>query len=316
MLAYTSKIQETAKRLLTDKKVEAVIGFGKGTVPMMCQPVLVTEAQHVDRLYWDSFCGMNLANYLPKRRGRIAVVAKGCDARNIVVHTLENQIKRDQLFIMGVPCKGMVDRRRVTRALGNREPLEVTEDVTTITARGADFEESFVKVDVLQANCATCIHRNPVVYDEMMGDSVPEQEGIDRYEDVREVEALDTARRWQYFQDSVAQCIRCYACRDACPLCYCPTCFVDESNPQWVGKSVDPTDTLTFHLLRAFHCAGRCTDCGACERSCPMEIKVRQFTKKLEKDVVELFGQEAGMEPDARPPLDLYRPEDPDDFVQ
>ena len=88
-----------------------------------------------------------------------------------------------------------------------------------------------------------------------------------------------------HFEELIAPCIRCYACRNACPLCYCPTCFVDESRPQWVGKSHDRTDTRTFHFLRAYHCAGRCTDCGACERACPVGIKVRQFTKKLEKDV-------------------------------
>jgi len=91
---------------------------------------------------------------------------------------------------------------------------------------------------------------------------------------------------------------------------------VDESRPQWLGKSIDPTDTLTFHLLRAFHCAGRCTDCGACERACPMDIKVRQFTKKLEKDVLELYDYEAGMTEETRPPLDVYQPDDPGDFIE
>jgi formate dehydrogenase subunit beta len=316
MLKYTSKVRETARRLLTENRVDAVVGFRKGTVPMMCQPVLITTPGDVDTLYWDSFCGVNLANYLSKRQERIAVVAKGCDSRNIAVHILENQIKRDQVFIMGVPCKGMVDRRKIIRALDNQEPLEVTEDADTFVARGRDIEKSFNRADVLQDNCAICIRRNPVIYDELMGDPVPEQEGIDRYADVQELETMGPDERWKYFEVLVGPCIRCYACRDACPLCYCPTCFVDESRPQWLGKSIDPTDTLTFHLLRAFHCAGRCTDCGACERACPMDIKVRQFTKKLEKDVIELYGHEAGMSLETRPPLDAYRPDDPQDFIR
>jgi ferredoxin len=91
---------------------------------------------------------------------------------------------------------------------------------------------------------------------------------------------------------------------------------VDESRPQWVGKSQDFADVKTFHFLRAFHCAGRCTDCGACERSCPVGINMRTLTKKLEKDCLELFDWEAGLSTDVRPPLDTYKPQDPNDFIK
>ena len=83
-----------------------------------------------------------------------------------------------------------------------------------------------------------------------------------------------------------------------------------------MGKSLDPTDVRTFHFLRAFHCAGRCTDCGACERACPVGIKVRQFTKKLEKDILDLYHFEAGMVLEGRPPLDVFLPDDPDNFIK
>ena len=316
MQNYISKIRETAKLLLVEKRVDAVLGFKKGTMPMMSQPVLITRPEDAEILHWDSFCGINLANYLPKRKERIAVLAKGCDSRNIVVHILENQIKRDQLFIMGVPCKGVVSRHKIMAALNGQEPLEVTEDGDNIVSRGDGFKTSFNRADMLQENCATCGHRNPVIYDDLVGELVAEQKDIDRYTDVRAIEEMAADERQRYFQELVSSCIRCYACRDACPLCYCPTCFVDESRPQWLGKSIDPTDTLTFHLLRAFHCAGRCTDCGACERACPVGINMRQFTKKLEKDALDLYGYEAGMSIEARPPLDVYRPDDPGDFIK
>jgi ferredoxin len=169
---------------------------------------------------------------------------------------------------------------------------------------------------MLQDNCRICTHRNPVIYDEQVGEPVKEQAGMDRYEDIRKIESMPPAEKSAFFREQLSGCIRCYACRNACPLCYCPTCFVDESSPQWVGKSQDPADIETFHFLRAYHCAGRCTDCGSCERACPVGIKMRLFTKKLEKDCLDLFDWEAGLSLDARPPLDVYRPDDPDDFIK
>lgn len=313
MQAYTDKIREAAKRLLTEKRVDAVIGFRKGTVPFMNEPFLARTPAQADKLVWDGNCAINLANYLPKRTDRVAIVAKGCDSRSITVQILENQIKRDQLYIIGVPCRGMTDKRRILTELNGREVLQAEEAGDKVKVSGRDFEMTFERSKYLQENCAICIHRNPVVYDELIGDPVQEQE-VDRYADIREIEALPLEGKNRHFAELVAPCLRCYACRNACPSCYCPTCFVDEARPQWVGKTVDPTDTLTFHFLRAFHLAGRCTDCGSCERACPVGIKVRQFTKKLEKEVKQLYGYEAGILQDQRPPLDTYRPDDPEPF--
>jgi ferredoxin len=209
----------------------------------------------------------------------------------------------------------MVDKRKVALKCPG-EISEVIENETGLTAKGNGFSQSFEKKDVLQHNCSLCIHRNPVIHDELVAEPVEEQKGIDRYADVRALEAMGPEQRWKYFEDLLSPCVRCYACRNACPLCYCPTCFVDESRPQWVGKSQDPNDVRTFHLLRAYHCAGRCTDCGSCERSCPVGINMRIFTKKLEKDCLDLFGWEAGLSLEVRPPLDVYRPNDPNDFIK
>jgi len=316
MLGYNEKIKEIAAKLLKDCTVDMVIGFRKGTLPMMNEPHFAKTPEEVDNLVWDSNCGINLANYLTNRQEKIGIIAKGCDSRNIVTHIIENKIKREQLIIIGVPCQGMIDKRKIN-AMFTGEILEVIESDDTITVKGNDFEEVLKnKKDVLQQNCAVCIHRNPVIYDELAADLVEEQTDIDRYEDVNKIEALAPEEKNKFFDDLLAACIRCYACRNACPLCYCPTCFVDESRPQWVGKSQDLTDVKTFHFLRAFHCAGRCTDCGSCERSCPVGINMRVFTKKLDKDCLDLFDWEAGMSLEVRPPLDTYKPGDPDDFIK
>ncbi|EFK07705.1 dehydrogenase, beta subunit family protein [delta proteobacterium NaphS2] len=316
MLKYTEKIRETAKRLLEEEKVDVFIGYRKGTVPMMNEPLLVNHPDKVDQLYWDNFCGLNLCNYLTKRTDKIGIIANGCNSRNMVTHIIENQIKRDQLYIVGIPCEGMIDHRAVSRAVKQKEILDIVQEGSTFVVKGKDFEETFEKAKFLQSNCAVCRHRNPVMYDEILGDPVEEQTDVNPYADIEKIEEMDSEKKQGFFQRLISRCIRCYACRNSCPLCYCPTCFVDESAPQWVGKSIDPTDTMTFHFLRAYHCAGRCTDCGACERVCPMGISMRQFTKKLNKDTEELFSWEAGLDPEKRPPLDVYRPDDYNDFIK
>jgi ferredoxin len=315
MQSYAEKIREIAGRLLASGAVDMVIGFRQGTIPMMNEPHFAKKPAEAAKLVWDSHCGINLANYLTDRKEKIGIVAKGCDSRNIVTHIIENKIKREQLVVIGVPCRGMVDKRKIALKCPG-EISAVTETETQITATGNGFSQTFDKKDVLQHNCSLCIHRNPVIHDELVAEPVEEQTGIDRYADVRAVEAMSPEQRWKYFEDLLAPCVRCYACRNACPLCYCPTCFVDESRPQWVGKGQDPSDVRTFHFLRANHCAGRCTDCGSCERSCPVGINMRVFTKKLEKDCLDLFGWEAGLNLDVRPPLDVYRPSDPNDFIK
>jgi formate dehydrogenase (coenzyme F420) beta subunit len=316
MIEYTAIIRDTAKRLFKDGKVDVFIGYKKGTVAMMNEPVVISDPEKTDILYWDSLCGLNLCNYLTKRKDRIGIIANGCNSRNIVTHITENQISREQLYIVGIPCTGVIDHRAVLRAVGNKEILDVQEAGDKFTVTGNGFSETFDKAKFLRTNCAVCTHRNPVIYDEMVASPVKEQEGVDAFEDVKKIEAMDPEKKWGFFTKMIERCLRCYACRNSCPLCYCPTCFVDESKPQWVGKSIDPTDTMTFHIMRAYHCAGRCTDCGACERVCPVGIPMRQFTKKLNKDALEYFSWEPGLNPDVRPPLDVYKPDDYNDFVK
>jgi formate dehydrogenase subunit beta len=316
MREYAEKIREKARKLLAEGKVEVFIGYRKGSVAMMNQPVLIRHADQADLLHWDSNCGLNLCNYLTKRTEKIGIVATGCNSRNIVTHILENQIKREQLYIIGIPCTGMIDHRAVTRAVGQKEILDVEDQGEEFAVKGAGFSQTFKKKDFLQRNCVVCTHRNPVIFDEMIAEPVPEREGVDPYGDVARIEEMEPEKKRAFFAQLVSRCLRCYACRNACPLCYCPTCFVDESRPQWVGKSNDPTDTMTFHFLRAYHCAGRCTDCGACERVCPVGISMRQLTKKLNKDAQQYFSWEAGLSLEQRPPLDVYRPDDYNEFIK
>ncbi len=312
----TEKIRAAAAKLLAEGKVDVVIGYRAGTVPLRNAPYFARSAQEAGNLIWDANCRVNLSTFLPGCQERVAVVAKGCDARNIVNHIVEKQIPRDQVYINGVPCEGMADPALIQAKVSPGKFIEeVIEDGNQITVKGQDFSFRVDLAEVLRTTCRTCAHRNPPVYDELVVDRVPELE-VDRYQDLNELLAKSDTERWGYYQELVKDCLRCYACRDACPLCYCHVCFVDETMPQWLGKSQDPTDVFTYHLLRAFHCAGRCTDCGACESACPLGIKVRQFTRVLEKSVNERYGYEAGLDASKSPPLTVFLPDDAQEFIK
>jgi len=316
-----AKIVETAKGLLAEGKVDCVIGFEAGTVPMRERPFFAYTPEEAERLTWTSFCCNNLANFLVRRpageAGKVAIVAQGCVSRNIVGLIKENQLKRDEVFVIGVPSPGMLERRKVQQIVGpNRNITEVVEEGEELVVKGKDFEERIPRKKVFRDNCYTCVQRNPVIVDELIGEESEPTHGGQIDKVAAPWEKLEPDARWDAFEANYDACIRCYACRDACPLCYCHVCFVDESQPQWCGKSQDEADVLTYHLLRAFHCAGRCTDCGACESACPVGIKVRRLTSKIEKDIREKYGYEPGMDLESTPPMSVYQPDDPEEFIK
>ena len=320
MEAVAQKIKEAAARLLSEGKVDCVIGYAQGTVPMRDNPYFAYTPEEAQNLTWSPFCCNNLANFLIRRpkgeTGKVAIVAQGCVSRSIVGLIKENQIAREDVYILGVPSPGMVDRRKVQARFPLKTITEVTVDGEDLVVKGKDFEERIPQKEVRRDNCYTCVQRNPVIVDEMMAEEGPADWGGDIDKMAAPWEKLEPAERWEAFSREIKDCIRCYACRDACPLCYCHVCFVDESMPQWCGKTQDEADVATFHILRAFHCAGRCTDCGACESACPMDIKVRRLTSKIEKDIRELYGYTPGLDMDEPPPMSVYRPNDPQDFIK
>jgi formate dehydrogenase subunit beta len=311
------QIREIAKKVLKEGKVKLVIGFEKGSLPMKTRPTFVKDPEETDRLVWNSFCENNLAVFIPFYRKKlnsgesIAVIAKGCDARSLILHIQENVAKREQIFIIGIPCDGILDRRKIEKEVSFGEITEIEEKGDSITVKGKGFEKNLTRQDFLCGDCILCKHRKPPVADEMVQHDIKEFKENGKENPVKEFESKDPEERWKLFTEEVSRCIRCYACRNACPACYCNECFVDCSQPQWLGTSVDSeSDLQLFQIVRTFHLAGRCVNCGSCTRACPMDINISLFVNKLSQDAKEYFDYETGIEVEGMPVLNKYNEDD------
>jgi coenzyme F420-reducing hydrogenase beta subunit len=309
-------LRETARRLLTEEQVDLVIGFGQGTLPLRTTPRFIRDPDQVDQLVWNLNCENNLSTYLKHTQGKVGIVAKGCDARSIVGEIVERQIPRENVVVIGVPCQGVIDRQAIEAELGEREVLEAQVAHGQVVLRGADFEEALAVREVLCDDCIVCRHKNPPLYDVLVGELAEDGGDAGEYPTVQKLESWSHDERWAYFSGEFSRCIRCYACREACPCCYCPECFVDQSQPSWIDKGDDLSDIIAFHLVRIYHVAGRCLDCGACARACPMHIDLRTLGRKLEKDVREMYEYESGMSLESTPPLSMFRQDDPQEFIK
>jgi ferredoxin len=129
------------------------------------------------------------------------------------------------------------------------------------------------------------------------------------------IERMTREERWKFWIDELTPCFKCYACRAACPMCYCHRCTVDFNQPQWIPVPSNELGNLEWHLMRAIHLTGRCIDCDACYNACPLSIPINLLTKKMLLDAKENFG---GYQPSLKGDhlMSTFKPDDKENFIQ
>ena len=289
--------------------VDVVIAYGAGFDPLHVEPRFVTEAAQVEDLVLSPLCEQNLASYLPSRKGKTAVVVKGCDSRTVLQLLQEGLIERERVVVIGVPCRGAVSVKKVMAAVNHEPVLATAIEGDSLVVTTASGEKRLALTDVAPDKCKSCQYPTPLIHDVLVDEPISGDKPAEAvYEDVAALEALSLEARKAYWEKETGRCIRCYACRNACPLCVCQdSCIAETRDPHWMSQKATASEKMMFHMIHAIHLAGRCTECGECERACPMNIPLARLKKKINKELKELFGYVTGVSSDDRPPLSTFR---------
>lgn len=301
------KLIARAKELLAEGKVQKVVGWRKGLFDYDVTPSVFTSAEDLEQNFvFNEFCGANLSKYLVKITREIEikksttrmnntmakqrdpnaqdapipsevalVFLKPNDTYSFTQLLKENRITRDDVYAIGVPCQD--------------------------TLKGAE-------------PCGNCAGKKPVSCDEYIGvdPNAEVAQNTARMAEVEKLEAMSEAERYAFWQNEFSRCIRCNACRDICPACTCEKCVFD-NNALYTSQKVAETsfEESLYHIIRAWHVAGRCTDCGECSRVCPENIPLHLLNRKYIKDINEIYGEyQAGSDLETKAPMQSFKEDD------
>ena len=308
-------MKKRAVELLSTGAVDRVIGWKQGEFAYDCTPAVFTDAKNLwETFVYDDFSAPNLSKYLVaecKKGGKIAIFLKPCDTYSFNQLQKEHRIKREMIHVIGVECNGKADVDKI-KARG-------VDGIIGITSEGANFVVETIyesvtlpKFEVMADRCISCKSKKHVVYDELIGETGEVNTASNRFDMVAKLEAMTPDERYAFWRGELSRCIRCNACRNVCPACTCETCVFDNPNSGVQQRvAVTSFEENMFHVIRAYHVAGRCTDCGECSRVCPQNIPLHLLNRKFIKDMNELYGEyQAGEDTTSRGPLTNYTLDD------
>ena len=305
-----------AAEMLKSGAVDRVLGWKAGEFDYDVTPAVFTDAEGIEKDFvWGDFCGANFSKYLIKETGktesRVLVFLKPCDTYSFNQLLKEHRVDREKAYIVGVGCKGKLDiekiRKMGIKGIRGISGAEITGDAETLTVDTVYGEKTCAYKDAMLERCHVCKGKEHKIYDELIGES-KETKDADRFAEVERIEAMSPEEKFAFWQSELSKCIRCNACRNVCPACSCRKCVFDSNKFDSAQKAnVDSFEEKMFHVIRAFHVAGRCTDCGECSRVCPQGIPLHLFNRKFIKDIDEFYGEyQAGEDAESKGPLTSF----------
>ena len=312
-----------ACELLSDGTADRVLGWKAGEFAYDVTPAVFKSCEELEEAFvWNDFCGANFSKYLIKETGKssakVLVFLKACDTYSFNQLLTEHRFDREKVYAIGVPCNGMLDPKLLK---------DKAEGILSVTDKGETVEietlydgtVTVARKELLADRCVNCKSKKHVAYDELLGEDGDTLDSA-RFDEVARLEALSADERFEFWQNELSRCIRCNACRDVCPACTCEKCVFDNPNSALENKApANEFEEKMFHIIRAFHVAGRCTDCGECSRVCPQSIPLHLLNRKFIKDIDSFYGEyQAGAEVGSRAPIVNYTTEDiePSDAVK
>ena len=307
---------EKASSLLKNGVVNRVLGWKSGDFDYDVTPaVFETEEELKKDFVYGDFCGANFSKYLiketKKSEEKVLVFLKPCDTYSFNQLLTEHRFDRERVYAVGIPCQGMADIHKI-RSLAGEGILgaEAREGKILVhTLYDGDLELAWE--DCIAERCKNCKSKKHVAYDELMGE---EGETVEsgRFDQVAQLEKMSPDERFAFWRQELSRCIRCNACRDVCPACTCEKCVFNNPQSGVENKAIsDSFEEKMFHIIRAFHVAGRCTDCGECSRVCPQHIPLHLLNRKFIKDINDFYGEyQAGETVGSRAPLVNYAVDD------
>ncbi len=307
-----------AKALLADGTVARVLGWKAGEFAYDPEPAFFETEEDLKDFVYDGFCGANLSKYMieaSKLEGKTLVFLKPCDSYSFNQLTKEHRVDREKAYIIGVGCKGKVDVKHIKEAgikgIESIVGADYPNPAETLEIKTLYGDKTISYKDAMLERCHVCKGKDHVVFDEQIGESADTVDA-ERFAEVEKIEAMSPEEKFAFFQAELSKCIRCNACRNVCPACSCRKCVFDSTKFDSAQKANTTSfEEKMFHIIRAFHVAGRCTDCGECSRVCPQGIPLHLFNRKFIKDINTFYGDyQAGEDIEAQAPLTDFTFED------